>query len=46
MYKVRSLEDGKEKILHRNMLLPLGIKFIPEQESDDGSDQEAEPELE
>ena len=45
VYKVRSLEDGKERILHRNMLLPLGIKFIPEDESDHDSDQEEEPEF-
>ena len=45
VYKVRSLEDGKERILHRNILLPLGIKFIPEDESDHDSDQEVEPEF-
>ena len=44
VYKVRSLEDSKERILHRNMLLPLGIKFIPEDESD--HDSEEEPEFE
>ena len=42
--KVKSLEDNKIRILHRNMLLPLGIKFIPEEESD--QDSEEEPELE
>ena len=31
VYKVKSLEDNKERVLHRNMLLPLGIKFIPEE---------------
>ena len=46
VYKVRSLEDCKERILHRNTLLPLGIKFIPEEESDHDSDQEEEPEFE
>ena len=44
MYKVRSLDDGKERVLHRNMLLPLGIKFTPEDESD--YDSEEEPEFE
>ena len=33
-------------MLHRNLLLPLGIKFVPEIDSDDDSDQEEEPELE
>ena len=31
VYKVKSLEDNKERVLHKNMLLPLGIKFIPEE---------------
>ena len=44
LYKVKSNEDGKERVLHRNMLLPLGIKFIPEDESD--HDSEEEPEFE
>ena len=44
LYKVRSLEDNKERVLHRNMLLPLAIKFIPEDESD--HDSEEEPEFE
>ena len=44
MYRGRSLEDNKIRVLHRNMLLPLGIKFIPEEESD--HDSEGEPELE
>ena len=43
VYKVKSLEDNKIRVLHRNMLLPLGIKFIPEEESD--QDSEEEPEL-
>ena len=42
--RVKSLEDNKEMVLHRNMVLPLGIKFIPEEESD--HDSEEEPELE
>ena len=44
VYKVKSLEDNKTRVLHRNMLLPLGIKFIPEEESD--QDSEEEPEFE
>ena len=44
VYKVKSLEDNREGVLHRNMLLPLGIQFIPEEES--GHDSEEEPEFE
>ena len=44
VYKAKSLEDNKIRVLHRNMLFPLGIKFIPEEESD--QDSEEEPELE
>ena len=44
VYKVKSLEDIKIRVLHRNMLLPLGIKFIPEDESE--QDSEEEPEFE
>ena len=44
VYKVKSLEDNKIRVLHRNMLLPLGIKFIPEDESE--HDSEEEPEFE
>ena len=40
VYKVKSCEDNKERVLHRNMLLPLGIKFIPEVESDHDSEEE------
>ena len=43
VYKVKSLEDNKIKVLHRNMLLPLGIKFIPEESN---QNSEEEPELE
>ena len=43
-YRVKSPEDNKVRVLHRNMLLHLGIKFIPEEESD--QDSEEEPELE
>ena len=42
MYRVKSLEDNKIRVLHRNMLLPLGIKFIPEEESDHESEEELE----
>ena len=45
VYKVKSLEDGKMKILHRNMLLPLGIKFLPEDESEQDSEEETENNL-
>ena len=45
VYKVKSLEDGKIKILHRNMLLPLGIKFLPEDESEQDSEEETENNL-
>ena len=38
MYRVKSLEDSKIRVLHRNILLPLGIKFIPEEESDQDSE--------
>ena len=43
VYKVKPVGNGKERVLHRNMLLPLGIKFVPEDDSDIESDQE-EPE--
>ena len=46
MYRVKPIGDGKERVLHRNMLLPLGIKFVPEIDSDIDSDQEEEPEIE
>ena len=42
MYRVKSLEDNKTRVLHRNMLLPLGVKFIPEEESDQYSEEEPE----
>ena len=46
VYRVKPIGEGKERVLHRNLLLPLGIKFVPEIESDSDSDQEEEPELE
>ena len=46
VYKVKPFGNWKETVLHRNMLLPLGIKFIPEVNSDIESDQEEEPEFE
>ena len=42
VYKVKSLEDSKIRVLHRNMLLPLGIKFLPEDESEQDSEEEPE----
>ena len=42
VYKVKSLEDNKIRVLHRNMLLPLGIKFLPEDESEQDSEEEPE----
>ena len=44
VYKVKSFEDNKIRILHRNMLLPLGVKFITEDESDQDSEEEPESE--
>ena len=46
VYRVKPIGEGKERMLHRNLLLPLGIKFVPEIESDIDSDHEEEPELE
>ena len=46
VYKVKSVGIGKERVLHRNMLLPLGIKFVPENDPDIDSDQREEPEYE
>ena len=43
VYRVKYLEDNKIRILHKNMLLTFGIKFIPEEESE--QDSEEEPEL-
>ena len=34
VYRVKPIGEGKERVLHRNLLLPLGIKFVPEIESD------------
>ena len=44
VFKVKSLEVNRIRVLHRNILLPLGIKFIPEEESE--QDSEEEPEFE
>ena len=46
VHGVKPIGEGKERVLHRNLLLPLGIKFFPEIESDSDSDHEEEPELE
>ena len=43
---MKPIGEGKERMLHRNLLLPSGIKFVPEIDSDNDSDQEEEPELE
>ena len=45
VYKVKSLEDKKIRTLHRNMLLPLGVKFLPEDDSDQDSEEEPECDL-
>ena len=45
VYKVKSLEDNKIRTLHRNMLLPLGVKFIPEESEESDQYSEEEPEL-
>ena len=42
MYKVKYLEDSKIRTLHRNMLLPLGVRFVPEEESEQDSEEESE----
>ena len=46
VYRVKPIGEGKERVLHRNLLFLLGIKFVPEFESDNDSDHEEEPELE
>ena len=46
VYRVKPIGDGKERGLHWNLLLPLGIKFVPEIKLESDSDQEEEPELE
>ena len=46
VYKVKPANNGKERVLHRNMLHPLGIKFVPENDSDIDSDQGEEAEFE
>ena len=46
VYRVTLTGEGKERVLNRNLLLPLGITFVPEIESDSDPDHEEEPELE
>ena len=46
VYKVKPVGNGKERVPHRNMLLPLSIKFVPENDSDIDFDQEEESEFE
>ena len=46
VYRVKPVSNGKERVLHRNMLLPLVIKFVLENDSDIDSDQGEKPEFE
>ena len=46
VYRVKPIGEGKERVLHRNMLLPLGIKFVPEDDSDIESSPDEGPEFE
>ena len=46
VYKVKPVDNGKERVFHRYMLLLLGINFVPENDSDIDSSQEEEPEFE
>ena len=46
VYRVKPIGERNERVLHRNLLLPLGIKFVPEIKSESDSDHEEEPELE
>ena len=46
MYRVKPVGNGKERVIHRNLLLPLGIKFFPDIESGSDYDQEEEPKIE
>ena len=34
VYSVKLVGNGKERVLYRNLLLALGIKFVPDVESD------------
>ena len=45
VYKVKSLDDNKVRTLHRNMLLPLGVKFVPEESEESDQDSKEEKEL-
>ena len=40
VHKVRPVTGGKEKVLHRNLLLPLGIKLVPDADTDSDSDSD------
>lgn len=45
VYKVRPVGGTKERVLHRNLLLPLGIKYLPDivdasEDEEDQDDQE------
>ena len=35
VYKVQSVNGGNIRTLHRNLLLPLGVKLEPDYKSDD-----------
>ena len=35
MYKVQSVNGGNIRTLHRNLLLPFGVKLEPDYKSDD-----------
>ena len=35
MYKVQPVNGGNIRTLHRNLLLPLGVKLEPDYKSDD-----------
>ena len=42
VYRVKNIATGKEKVLHRNLLLPLGVQFQPEQDSSSDSESDDE----
>ena len=46
VYKVKPVGNGKERVLRRNLLLSLGIKFVPDTDQDSDSEQEKEIEVE
>ena len=45
VYEVRPVIGGRSRVLHRNLLLPLGVQLKPEsEESEEDSDSESETE--